>query len=208
MSESPSWLNTAAPTPSASATAPTIDPLSIESSTTENAAAAGTSGTGAGDEKDLPSIILMMRLLNMGAAVALISLSVINIITIPALSGIVLSVYAICGGLLICCLETQLKFLRVMIAVNFGFLFNSVWRFLFYMILGSVCYSFGNLAGFIMACVMAGTAFFNTFILCRYPAYRKVREQIAEKEDKRIEDRISKEVRTQAIKQATKTVKK
>ena len=81
MSESPSWLNTPAPAPapSPSAAAPTIDPLSIESSTTENAAAAGTSGTGAGDEKDLPSIILMMRLLNMGAAVALISLSVSRI---------------------------------------------------------------------------------------------------------------------------------
>ena len=74
------------------------------------------------------------------------------------------------------------------------------------MILGSVSYSFGNLGGLIMACVMVGIAFFNTFILCRYPAYRKVREQIAAKEDKRIEDRIAKEVRTQAIKQATKNV--
>ena len=55
--------------------------------------------------------------------------------------------------------------------------------------------------GVIMACVMAGVALFNTFILCRYPAYRKVREQIAEEEDKRIQDRISKEVKTQAIKQ-------
>jgi len=119
------------------------------------------------------------------------------------LSSIVLAVYALCGGLLICCLETQLKFVRVLIAVNFGFLFNSVWRFLFYMILGSVAYTFGGLWGIIMACVMVGTAFFNTYILCRYPAYRKVREQIAEEEDKRIEDRIAKEVRTQALKQAT-----
>ena len=76
------------------------------------------------------------------------------------------------------------------------------------MILGSVSFSFRNLGGTIMACVMVGTALFNTFILCRYPAYRKVREQIAEEEDKRIEDRISKEVRTQAIKQATKNLKK
>ena len=71
------------------------------------------------------------------------------------------------------------------------------------MILGSVAYTFGGLWGIIMACVMVGTAFFNTYILCRYPAYRKVREQIAEEEDKRIEDRIAKEVRTQALKQAT-----
>jgi hypothetical protein len=117
-----------------------------------------------------------------------------------------LGVYAVCGGLLICCLETQLKFFRVLIAVNFGFLFNSGWRFLFYMILGSVCWSFGGIMGITMAAVMTGTALFNTYILCRYPAYRKVREQIAEKEDKRIEDKISKEVKTQALKQATKNV--
>lgn len=197
---SPSWLND---TPTASAPAPKVEPLSIESSKTENAAS-GTTDNDAGDEKDLPSIILMMRLLNMGAAGALIAVSIIHILGFPLLSGIVLAVYAICGGLLICCLETQLKFLRVMIAVNFGFLFNSVWRFMFYMILGSVCWSFGGLMGITMAGVMTGVALFNTFILCRYPAYRKVREQIAEEEDKRIQDRISKEVRTQAIKQVTK----
>jgi len=201
---SPSWLSTPAPSGSAPAPAPAVDPLSIESST-QGAAGTGT-GNGAADEKDLPSIILMMRLLNMGAAGGLITISVIHILAIPGLAGLVLAIYAICGSCLICCLETQLKFLRVLIAVNFGFLFNSVWRFLFYMILGSVAYSFDGLMGFVMACVMAGVALFNTFILCRYPAYRKVREQIAEEEDKRIEDRISKEVKTQALKQATKTV--
>ena len=76
MSESPSWLNTAAPAPSPSAPAPAMDPLSIESSTTKNAGAAGTDGSDVSDDKDLPSIILMMRLLNMGAAVALIVISV------------------------------------------------------------------------------------------------------------------------------------
>jgi hypothetical protein len=49
-----------------------MDPLSIESSA-EGAAAGGTDST---DEKDLPSIILMMRLLNMGAAAGLITISV------------------------------------------------------------------------------------------------------------------------------------
>jgi hypothetical protein len=116
-----------------------------------------------------------------------------------------LGIYAICGGLLICCLETQLKFLRVMIAVNFGFLFNSLWRFLFYMILGSVCWSYDNLMGKILAACLGGIAVFNTYILCRYPSYRKIREQIAEEEDKRIEARISKEVKKQAVKQAFKS---
>eukprot|EP00536_Pseudo-nitzschia_multiseries_P000945 jgi/Psemu1/250077/estExt_Genewise1Plus.C_120011 len=199
MSEAPSWLET--PDPAPAAAAPSVEPMSIDS-TTEGAA---TTSTVATDEKDLPSVILMMRLLNLGAATALIAVSILHIISIPALSGTVLAVYTICGGLLICCLETQLKFLRVMIAVNFGFLFNSMWRFLFYLILGSVCWAFGGIMGITMSCVMGGVALFNTYVLCRYPGYRKIREQIAEEEDKRIEARISKEVKTQAIKQMTKS---
>lgn len=129
---------------------------------------------------------------------------VILMVGIPSLSTWILAIYATCGGLLICCLETQLKFVRVIIAVNFGFLFNSFWRFIFYLILGSVTWSYDNLMGKIMSICLAGVACFNTYILCRYPAYRKIREQIAEEEDKRIEARISKEVRRQAVRTVTK----
>jgi len=121
--------------------------------------------------------------------------------TIPAVSSFVLAIYATCGGILICCLETQLKFLRVLIAINFGFLFNSIWRFLFYILLGSVAWSYNNLFGKIVAGVFGGVALFNTYVLCRYPGYRKIREKIAEEEDKRIEARISKEVKRQAARQ-------
>lgn len=124
--------------------------------------------------------------------------------SIPSISVFVLAIYATCGGLLICCLETQLKFLRVMIAVNFGFLFHSVWRFGFYLLMGSVAWSFDNLFGKIVACVFGGVAIFNTYVLCRYPSYRKMREKIAEEEDKRIESRISKEVKKQAVRSVTK----
>ena len=88
-----------------------------------------------------------------------------------------------------------------MIAVNFGFLFNSLWRFIFYLILASVCYSWDFIAGTIMGGITVGVAFFNTYVLCRYPGYRKIREKIAEEEDKRIEARISKEVKKQAVNQ-------
>ena len=124
--------------------------------------------------------------------------------TIPAISAFVLAIYATCGGILICCLETQLKFLRVMIAVNFGFLFNSLWRFAFYLLLASVAWSFDNLFGKIVAGCLGGVAVFNTYVLCRYPTYRKLREQIAEEEDRRIEARISKEVKKQAARQIMK----
>ena len=124
---------------------------------------------------------------------------------ISSISTIVLGVYATCGGILICCLETQLKFVRVIIAVNFGFLFNSVWRFLFYILLGSVALSYDDILGKIVAIAFISVAVFNTYVLCRYPSYRRMREKIAEEEDKRIEARISKEVKKQAAKQIMKS---
>jgi len=154
------------------------------------------------DGKDLPGIILFMRLANMGVSAALIVISVLKMVGLGFnLSTWVLAVYATCGGLLICCLETQLKFLRVMIAVNFGFLFNSGWRFMFYLLLASVSLAYKTLTGSVISIALVVTAFMNTYILCRYPEYRKIRERIAEEEDKRIEARISKEVKRQAISQ-------
>lgn len=69
------------------------------------------------------------------------------------------------------------------------------------MILSSVAWSYENLGGKIMAIALAAVAVFNTYILCRYPSYRRIRESIAEEEDKRIEARISKEVKRQAVSQ-------
>eukprot|EP00980_Cylindrotheca_fusiformis_P010666 scaffold2381_cov128-Cylindrotheca_fusiformis.AAC.7 len=65
-------------------------------------------------------------------------------------------------------------------------------------------WSYDTVAGKIVAGVWAGIAIFNTYVLCRYPGYRRVREKIAEEEDKRIEARISKEVKRQAVNQAVK----
>ena len=86
-----------------------------------------------------------------------------------------------------------------MVAMNFGFLFNAFWRFLFYILMGSITWAFKGLFGRIMGCVWAGVAVFNTFILLKYPSYRKMREKIAEDEDKRIEQKISSEVRKKAV---------
>lgn len=91
-----------------------------------------------------------------------------------------------------------------MIAVNFGFLFSSFWRFLFYLLLASISFSYHDLGGWIVGAAFVIVSFYNTFVLCRYPSYRKIREQIAEEEDKRIEARISKEVRKQMVSQAMK----
>ncbi|CAJ1946519.1 unnamed protein product [Cylindrotheca closterium] len=198
MSSTPSWLDHGAD-PS-----PPLQDESLDVPAADTPPPAEPSSFASADEKDLPTIILYMRLANMGAAVALVTISVLLMVSLPPLSSFVLAIYATCGGLLICCLETQLKFLRVIIAVNFGFLFNSVWRFIFYMVIASVSWSYDSIPGKVVAGVWIGIAIFNTYVLCRYPGYRRIREKIAEEEDKRIEARISKEVKRQAVKQASK----
>ena len=52
--------------------------------------------------------------------------------------------------------------------------------------------------GQIVAAAFVGVAIFNTYVLCRYPSYCKMREKSAAEEDKRIEARISKQVKRQA----------
>lgn len=74
MAETPSWL-----APGNAAPAPTSAPLEVSapaSSTNNNAAAASSD-----DEKDLPSVILMMRLLNMGMAGGIITAAVRRLLT-------------------------------------------------------------------------------------------------------------------------------
>ena len=129
------------------------------------------------------------------------NLQVIELVRIPPISVCITAIYASCGGLLVCCLETQLKYVRTIIAMNFGFLFNSVYRFLFYCLMASVTWSYGNLLGKITAITLGVVAVFNTYILCRYPTYRKMREKVAEEEDKRVQAKINQQVRKQAISQ-------
>lgn len=116
-----------------------------------------------------------------------------------------MSLYATFGGILVCCLETQLKFIRTSIAMNFGFLFNPIYRFVFYALMATVCWGYDRNKAFglgkITAIVLGVTAVFNTYVICRYPSYRRAREKIAAEEDKRIQAKINKQVRKQAFSQ-------
>jgi len=151
------------------------------------------------DESDLPRMILLMRVANMLSVGSLIAISIIEMISLPPPSVWVLSMYATIGGLLVCCLETQLKFLRLPIAMNFGFLFSPFWRFGFYLLMASIAWSYERLYSYMVSTSLILTAFFNTYILCRYPSYNKTRELIAEEEDRRIQAKISGEVKKAAI---------
>jgi len=206
MSEPPSWLSN---DPESVPTATLVlendhSPSLNESSPSHGKSRKPSSGESgdspsAADEKDLPNIVLFMRLANMAAAAYLMTISILFMIGNLHFSEFVLCIYATCGGLLICCLETQLKFLRVTIAMNFGFLFSPFWRFVFYILMASISWQYNNILGRIGALLLLGSAFFNTYVLWKYPNYRKVREKIAEEEDRRIDAKITGQVKKQAL---------
>ena len=110
----------------------------------------------------------------------------------------VLCFYAAIGGCLICCLETQLSFIRTFIALNFGFLFNATYRFFFYLLMATILFSLGDLFSIICAGCLVALALYNTFVLIKYPAYRKLRDSIAKEEDARINAAIRERVRKEA----------
>jgi hypothetical protein len=153
-------------------------------------------------EEELKRIVLITRLLNMGVSIAVITMSILT-----AIGGfkdpkiIILALYSTCGGCLICCLETQLKFFRTAIAMNFGFLFNAGFRFMFYILIASVCYAFQSLFGYIMFGFMLATAFYNTYVLMKYPAYKQLRDKLAAEEDERIQMNLRAEGAKMAAKQ-------
>ena len=128
-----------------------------------------------------------------------------QMVGLPGPTTWVLSLYATFGGLLVCCLETQLKFLRVSIAMNFGFLFSPFFRFFFYLLLASLSWSFNSIPTRIVSIALVVVALFNTYILFRYPSYRAVRERIAEEEDKKIEAKIGAQMKKQAIKSLSRS---
>ena len=150
------------------------------------------------DTHDLSILLMYTRFYDLYTN---IFFQIVQLVGLPHISVWIMALYATFGGMLVCCLETQLKFIRTSIAMNFGFLFNSVYRFLFYCLMASVSWGYESLLGKITAGVLGFTAVFNTFVICRYPSYRRQREKIAEEEDKRIQAKINQQVRKQAFSQ-------
>lgn len=210
--DTPAWLTPSgggSPPPAAApASAPPPVPTTLSTNVGGGGGVAMGVGDGVGDaalpprdETDLPRMILLMRVLNMLSVAALVAVSILEMIYMPTPDVWILAIYATIGGTLVCCLETQLKFLRVPIAMNFGFLFSPFWRFFFYVLLASVAYSYERIWSYAVAGSLVFTALFNTYVLCRYPSYNKARELIAEEEDRKIEAKIQGEVRKAALNQ-------
>jgi len=220
-SEAPTWLQTGSAPPGSDHSPPPPSAFSLPESAsarandeTFNATRSMMNSSGnnpdnaIAEEKELPSVVLFMRLANLGVAGLLIVASIAVMVSLPSLPVWVLSIYATCGGCLVCCLETQLKFLRTAIAINAGFLFSPYWRFMFYFLMASIAWTYkgtssiSKILGPIVTIGLIVVALFNTYVLCRYPSYRQMREKIAEEEDRRIESRISGEVKKQVMNSA------
>lgn len=136
------------------------------------------------DTSSLPKLLMIMRVGNILAAVLLISASVGNLWKIFNISKLVLAGYGVCFGVLLCCLELNLSFLRVRIASSFGFLYNPLLRLLFSVLLASVAYSFETLLGTIACAALSVLALFNTYVICRYPQYRAVLKELSDEDEK------------------------
>ncbi|EJK65181.1 hypothetical protein THAOC_13994, partial [Thalassiosira oceanica] len=203
--EAPSWLSDepSAPAPAPAepvsptnhapsanvAPEPKVDNVGsvfMQTVTDKNATKSAPPPPASGDEeKKLSKIVVTMRLLNMAAAVLLITSSYMPRV----------------AAFLSAARRRSSSSSGRPIAMNFGFLFHSIYRFLFYILMASVTWSYQGLLGYITSGVLAGMAVFNTFVLCRYPAYRMMRESIAAEEDKRIQSKINQQVRKQAASQ-------
>jgi len=138
--------------------------------------------------------------MNVGGGILLMILSFVNNLSFPTPAKFIVALYAGLGGLLILLQETQLSFFRVRVAMNFGFLFSPLLRFLYYMLLASMCWSLDSILGKITSSLVGGLAVYNTFILCKYPEYKKCREELAKKEDAKIAERIKEQTFKQMLK--------
>jgi len=151
------------------------------------------------DQEQYIKLVTFMRAINMGVAVAIVTVSVLECQLGVTTFGVwILAMYASCGGCLVCLTETELSFFRGMIASNFGFLFNSVLRFIFYLLLGTITWTYG-LMGQLVAGALVVVACYNTFIICKYPAYKKMKEEIADEAEKKVNAKIQKEMQKQVL---------
>jgi len=150
------------------------------------------------DPEQYIKLVTFMRAINMGVAVAIVTVSGLQYKVGITFGVWILAIYASCGGCLVCLTETELSFFRGMIASNFGFLFNSVLRFIFYLLLGTITWTYG-LMGQLVAGALVLVACYNTFIICKYPAYKKMKEEIADKAEKKVNAKIQKEMQKQVL---------
>ena len=71
---------------------------------------------------------------------------------------------------------------------------------MFYVLMASVEWSFGNIFGYVLAGSLIACACYNAYVIWKYPKYREVRDKLAKEEDERIQRKIQENVRKEAAK--------
>lgn len=130
---------------------------------------------------EIPRMILLTRLVNLGISTLIIVISFLSILTTQTITTGVLACYLMVFSCLLCCFETHLTQVSKFIALNFGFMYNSFSRVLFMMFMGTILFSL-SLFGKIMGLVVIGNAIFNLLILWRHPGFDEAKRQDAQKD--------------------------
>eukprot|EP01040_Poterioochromonas_malhamensis_P000076 gene76-80_t len=126
----------------------------------------------------IPRMITTTRVVNLVLSICMIIISLLAILTTQSATTGVLACYVVVFACLLCCFETHLKQVSKMIALNFGFMYSAKSRAVFMIFIGTIMFSF-SLFGKILALCMIGNAFFNIFILFKYPEFDNVQRENA-----------------------------
>ncbi|GMH61236.1 hypothetical protein TrST_g12772 [Triparma strigata] len=150
-------------------------------------------------EQHLGWWILFMRVINMATMICLGVAAVFAMTLTVDVDSIILGVYGVLFATLVFCFETQLWFIRKRISTSFGFLFNPIFRTLFYGMMAAVAWSYNSTMGLVSAIATIVCAALNFYVLCRFPSYREERNKLAEEEDAKINERMNEEIKKRAM---------
>jgi hypothetical protein len=157
---------------------------------------------------EVPRMILYTRVINLILSISMIVVSLLAMLTTQSATTGVLACYLIIFACLLCCFETHLKQVSKIIALNFGFMYSARARSIFMLFVGkaahmhvkiavltytdtafrcsavgTILFSF-SLFGKIIGVCMVANAFFNWYILWKYPGYEDIQRNDAQSEIK------------------------
>lgn len=126
-------------------------------------------------------MILYTRVINLVLSICMMIASLLSLLTTTTMTTGVLGCYVVVFSCLLCCYETHLKQVSKLIATNFGFLYSAKSRCVFMMFIGTIMFSF-SLFGKLIGLLMLGNAFFNVYVLVRYPDFEDAQRSDAQAE--------------------------
>ncbi|KAJ1454653.1 hypothetical protein M885DRAFT_521603 [Pelagophyceae sp. CCMP2097] len=90
-----------------------------------------------------------------------------------AISSGVIAIYLFAFAFLIAIFEVHCGCTARAIAHNLGFMYRATGRFMFFLLVGLLCFSGYHALGTFTGVFMLFTAVFNGFIMFKYPAYER-----------------------------------